>query len=781
MELHPPAGLSLDPAIPSAALRPPESGAPEASSGYGSMPRDEVFAADAGVTPLRNEYGLDGIDLSADGRGAGERLAPPLARRPMAPAEPDAGWIPARRRRHWLRSAVLRRCALGLLVTLQTAFCTDYMAHILPYQGTQPLEIAILAFFAILCAWVAVGFWTALSGFGLLVSGHDRHAITARVPLETPLAPAARCAVIMPICNEDVTRVFAGLRATYDSVARTDALANFDFFVLSDSNDPDTRVAELDAWASLCRDANAFSRVFYRWRRHRIKRKSGNVADFCRRWGADYRYMVVLDADSVMSGDCLKRLVQLMEANPGSGIIQTPPRAAGRETLYARIQQFAGRVYGPVFTAGLHFWQLGEAHYWGHNAIIRVAPFMQYCALERLPGTGALSGEILSHDFVEAALMRRAGWAVWIAYDLDGSYEEMPPNLIDELKRDRRWCHGNLMNFRFLFARGLHPAHRAVFVTGAAAYVSALLWFAFLLLATAQLFQHSLVEPDYFSEPFQLFPVWPEWHPKRAIGLFLLTAVFLFLPKILGALYVALHGVRRFGGSLRLMASLLGEMLFSMLLAPVRMLFHSQFVSASLIGHKVVWKSPPRDDSQTPWSEAIRRHGWHSLIGLGWAAAVYWVNPGFIGWLLPVAGALMLSIPVSVFSSRVTAGRKALAKRLFLIPEEDSPPRELRELQANLKASREEPDFVDALCDPAVNALLRAAFPQRPQSERAQAYREGLVKKLLDEGARALSRDEAMRLIDDPDGLARVHEALIGAGAAHPRRSAPLTGGRVFA
>jgi len=218
-----------------------------------------------------------------------------------------------------------------------------------------------------------------------------------------------------------------------------------------------------------------------------------------------------------------------------------------------------------------------------------------------------------------------------------------------------------------------------------------------------------------------------------------------------------------------------------MLLAPVRMLFHSQFVSASLIGHKVVWKSPPRDDSQTPWSEAVRRHGWHSLIGLAWAAAVYAVNPGFIGWLLPVAGALMLSIPVSVFSSRVTAGRKALAQRLFLIPEEDSPPRELRELQANLQAAREEPDFVDALCDPAVNALLRAAFPQRPQSEQAQAYREGLVKKLLEEGARALSRDEAMRLIDDPDGLARVHEALIGAGAAHPRRSAPLTGGRVFA
>ena len=178
--------------------------------------------------------------------------------------------------------------------------------------------------------------------------------------------------------------------------------------------------------------------MFYRWRQHRIKRKSGNIADFCRRWGRSYRYMVVLDADSVMSGECLTRLVLIAEANPGAGIIQTVPRAVRRDTLFARVQQFASATYGPVFAAGLHYWQLGESHYWGHNAIIRVAPFMKHCALGRLRGRGALSGEILSHDFVEAALMRRAGWSVWIAYDLPGSYEEMPPNLLDELKRDRR-------------------------------------------------------------------------------------------------------------------------------------------------------------------------------------------------------------------------------------------------------------------------------------------------------------------------------------------------------
>src|SRR4029079_11951490 len=186
-----------------------------------------------------------------------------------------------------------------------------------------------------------------------------------------------------------------------------------------------------------------------------------------------------------------------------------------------------------------------------HNAIIRVAPFIRYCALGRLPGRGALSGEILSHDFVEAALMRRAGWGVWIAYDLAGSYEEMPPNLIDELSRDRRWCQGNLMNFRLFWMKGLHPAHRAVFMTGVLAYLSAPLWFLFLILSTALLALHTLSPPKYFIQPFQLFPLWPEWRPERAIALFGSTATLLFLPKILSVLLIVCDGARAYGGARR--------------------------------------------------------------------------------------------------------------------------------------------------------------------------------------------------------------------------------------
>ncbi|HET9764340.1 MAG TPA: glucans biosynthesis glucosyltransferase MdoH, partial [Casimicrobiaceae bacterium] len=362
----------------------------------------------------------------------------------------DAGARPPNPGSRWRKRATHRRLVLLVLIVAQTVIATDFMAQVLPYHGRQPVEIAILALFAVLFAWISAGFWTALAGFWLLARSYDRYAISHRMAGSTPasIADDARTAIVMPICNEDVPRVFAGLRATYESLAQTGALDRFDFFVLSDTANADTRVAELDAWLTLARAVDGFDRIFYRWRQHRIKRKSGNIADFCRRWGRKYRYMVVLDADSVMSGECLTSLVRIAEANPDAGIIQTAPRAAGRDTLYARVQQFATAVYGPLFTAGLHFWQFGESHYWGHNAIIRVAPFIRHCALGRLPGRGALSGEILSHDFVEAALMRRAGWAVWIAYDLPGSYEEMPPNLIDELARDRRWCQGNLMNFR---------------------------------------------------------------------------------------------------------------------------------------------------------------------------------------------------------------------------------------------------------------------------------------------------------------------------------------------
>jgi membrane glycosyltransferase len=636
------------------------------------------------------------------------------------------------------------------------------MKGVMPYQGGQILEVLILILFVILFGWISAGFWTAMMGFLQLMIGRDRHSISARGLSDGPLPPQARCALVMPICNEDVARVFAGLRATYESLARTDTLANFDVFVLSDSYQADICVEEQNAWLELCQKVDGFGRVFYRRRRRRVKRKSGNIDDFCRRWGAHYKYMVVLDADSVMSGECLKSLVQLMETHHEAGIIQTAPQASGMETLYARIQQYATRVYGPLFTAGMHFWQLGESHYWGHNAIIRLEPFMKHCILAPLPGKGAFAGAILSHDFVEAALMRRAGFGVWIAYDLPGSYEELPPNLLDELQRDQRWCHGNLMNFRLFFIDGFHPVHRAVFFTGVMSYLSAPLWFLFLALSTALLAVHTLTEPQYFVQPRQLFPIWPQWHPDKAIALFSTTFTLLFLPKVLGILRVWFRDPQDYGGRARALTSMLYEVLFSMLLAPVRMIFHTRFVVAAVFGLKAKWVSPQRDNHDTPWSEAIRRHGSQTLLGLAWAALVAWLNPVFLLWMIPILAAWLLIIPISVYSSHTRLGLKAARDRLFHIPEETRAPRELTDTQQyardeRARAAGARHTFAGASFDPLVNALVCAMGTARHRPVPANlAARKALVELAAGDPG-SLSEAQRVKLLDDPVAMAQLH------------------------
>ncbi|HLX27033.1 MAG TPA: glucans biosynthesis glucosyltransferase MdoH [Casimicrobiaceae bacterium] len=811
MELHPAdqlsaaermrrylARLPLSPGRRAALLADALSGARDTAEALGrlhaSLAASAAHSANAAYATigarLRLAIGLSGARADAiqnrDVHGR-ERIetTPRLARSPMAPhawpgRRPRARHddAPLQERRvaardpgsRWRVRAAHRRIVLVVLIVTQTLVATNYMRLVLPYHGRTLLEIGMLVLFGVLFAWISAGFWTALAGFWLLARGGDTYAISRRMIGDGPAAIPAdtRTAVVMPICNEDVPRLFAGLRATYESLRDTGVLDRFDFFVLSDTGNPDTRVAEVDAWFALCTAVDGFGRIFYRWRQHRIKRKSGNIADFCRRWGRKYRYMVVLDADSVMSGECLTSLVRIAEANPDAGIIQTAPRAAGRDTLYARVQQFATGVYGPLFTAGLHAWQFGESHYFGHNAIIRVAPFIRYCAIGRLPGRGALSGEILSHDFVEAALMRRAGWGVWIAYDLPGSYEEMPPNLIDELARDRRWCQGNLMNFRLFWMKGLHPAHRAVFMTGALAYLSAPLWFLFLILSTALLAVHTLSEPRYFVHPYQLFPIWPEWRPEWAIGLFSATAVLLFLPKLLAGLRVAITDPADHGGRWRLAASLLGEVVYSAMLAPIRMLFHTQFVVTALAGRTVRWKSPPRGDNETDWRTAIARHGWHTLVGVVWAAIVWWLNPSYLWWLLPVIGALILSIPLSVFTSRTSLGRKLRRRGYLLIPEESRPPEVIRATRRHWRKAALPADLATAIVDPVVNALVCAQAVARPVSGwPREAIADVLVGRALRQGLDALGTQDRNRLLADPPALSALHFAVWTSPAAH--------------
>lgn len=602
----------------------------------------------------------------------------PLAR--LTGSAPKAVSKKAEALEPWQHAANRRRTTFLLLTIISTAMATSLFADMQPNYDNDWLQYGQIALFALLSAWVVTGFMTAMMGFYVMLFG-DAHSLSAKKAQHHTLKDTTRTAIIMPICNEDVRTVFAGLRATCESVALTGHVKAFDVFVLSDSNDKAIIQAERAAWEDLRSQLAGHPdqpqiEVYYRLRKRRTDRKAGNVADFCRRWGKDYSYMVVLDADSVMSGDCLVSMVKLMEANPKAGIIQTATQAIGHVTLHARAQQFASRVTGRLFTLGMQFWQMGESHYWGHNAIIRIEPFMQHCALAHIKGTGGMSGSIMSHDFVEAALMRRAGFHVWLVADLVGSYEQQPPDLLAELQRDRRWCQGNLQNSRLIAEPGIHPVHRSMFGTGAMAYLSAPLWLCFLTLGTALWLSGSpMIDWAIINAPGELLSLWT-W-----------TLCMLFLPRILGVAAIFLNRQQAsYGGGFSLLRSALLETLIAMLQAPIRMLAHSLFVVVALTGLKLEWKSPPREATSVPWSHALSQLAPMSGVIALLAVGIAMIDARALVWLLPVGLPLLLSIPMTVITSRTGVGKALLAQNYLLIPEETKSPAVLR--RAWLHASR---------------------------------------------------------------------------------------------
>jgi len=673
------------------------------------------------------------------------------------------------------RRIARRRITFLSSVFMLTGFATWFMADLLWRGGLDGIEIALLVLFVILFAHIATGFCMALIGFFVLNRGGDSSAIGSTVDWAAGRPPLASTAVVVPVANEDVSRVFESLRVIYLSLQESGRLEHFDFFVLSDSNQPNQWIQEEVAWVELCKQVGGFGRIFYRKRRQAINRKSGNVADFLRRWGRNYRYMVVLDADSLMTGESLTRLVGLMERNPGVGIIQTAPRIVNGVTLYARLQQFANRLYSPLFLAGLNYWQQHDGNYWGHNAIIRVQPFMSYCCLPDLPGREPFGGRILSHDFVEAALMRKGGWQVWIAADLEGSYEEGPPTLIDNAKRDRRWCQGNMQHSWLLFARGFRPVSRLHLLFGIMGYVASPLWLLFLLLSSINVINtlaHGgfTVLPEAYTSVFGYIVEVPE-----ALTLFAFTMLLLFLPKALGVI-VALRdreSAAAFGGSLRLVASAILETAASTLAAPIQMLFNSKFVIFTLLGQGILWINQRRgvdDDDDTDWREAILTHASHTAIGLVWGISAFILTPQFFWWLSPVLLPLMLSIPLSIILSKSGLGRAAQRVGLFLTPEETRPPEELTALRKNLaecyrqlrplEPLRADYGLLQAVLDPYINAVHVSLLRQRRPSEESREYFMHLRQRLLAQGPAELSVREKMALLIDADSMIWLHREL---------------------
>jgi membrane glycosyltransferase len=669
----------------------------------------------------------------------------------------------AKPRAHWRLAALLRRALLAVLVLAQTLVASYFMVSVLPYHGGNGVEQGLVGLFAILFAWISVGFWIALFGFFLRRRGGDANSLARRhSAAQLAQTPLARTAVLIPVCHEPVGRTFRGVRAIFGSLKAAGHLEHFDFHILSDSRDPNVWLAEQQAWFRLCEELDAANHLFYRHRTVNLRYKSGNIADFLRRWGQSYKYMIVLDADSVMSGETLARMVRHMELEPQIGILQTNPALFNAKSAFARFQQFANRFYGPLFSAGLASVQLGEAVYWGHNAILRIDPFVRHCGLRELPGIGLFKGPIMSHDFVEAAYMGRAGYEIWLEPDLPHSYEESPPTLVDELTRDRRWAKGNLQHlWLMLFGRRIRLAHRLAFLNGIMSYLASPLWLAFLILTSIETTRFVLWPIDYFPSPHSLFPLWPEWHPEWAIGLLGGTALLLFIPKFLAIVDVMLSYPRRdYGGGTRLTAGVLLEILVSMLLAPIRMLTHSRYVVESMINVSLAWAGQNRTD-ETRWAEAILHQAPGTLIAMAWAGFALWLKPMFFIWSLPVSLPLIFAAPTSVFLSRVSIGQRLRRRGLLVVPEELN---DLSLLDAAVDERILPPCrtglsvFEEAVIDPLLNRV-HCALGRARRNDRRRGRLCALRVRCMKEGPYSLSQRELSLLASDSEALEAMNRA----------------------
>ncbi|MDO6462467.1 glucans biosynthesis glucosyltransferase MdoH [Granulosicoccaceae sp. 1_MG-2023] len=665
----------------------------------------------------------------------------------------------------WRRRAVLRRSVVFLLVMAQTAAAAYVLLAVLPYHGSTWLEKAIVLVAATLFIWISAGFWMALCGFVVRRFGGDKYNPSVRFAqqLSGDSVELTDTAIVFPVYHEDVQRTLAGLRATWLDLTRTGKQAHFTFFVLSDSRDPDIWLQEREACRLLRDELGDGFRLYYRRRILNLNRKTGNIADFLRRWGKHYTYTLVMDADSIMSGDALVRMVRIMQLDPRIGILQSAPALINAVSGYARIQQFGNRLYGALFTEGLAALQMGEAVYWGHNAIIRTAPFMQYCGLPHLPGVGFIKGSILSHDFVEAHCMWKAGYEVWLDPRIEGSYEESPPTLDDELERDRRWAKGNLQHLYFLFGSKVSLAHRTAFANGIMAYCASALWFIYLVLITVELAQFVLFPIDYFPEPYSLFPTWPQWDPTWAVTLALSTLFLLFAPKLLAMLEVLFSTRRRraYGGAVAVISGVVLEMLVSVLLAPIRMLAHTQYVLGTLFNLSISWAGQNRT-REISWRDALLNHLPGAVLAACWAGFAYWLQPMFFYWSLPIAIPLLLAAPVSVWLSSFRTGRDMREREILLTPEEVSPPAVSADLHnaPSLVAATALTAFERAVVHPRVNGFHVAQAYRRQDTPQRCRQRRMLVRRCLRHGAAALTLKDRAWLVDDGKALSDLHRAV---------------------
>ncbi|MGV3490828.1 MAG: glucans biosynthesis glucosyltransferase MdoH [Devosia sp.] len=529
-------------------------------------------------------------------------------------------------------------------------------ARFIGNDGTNLLDLLRSALF------VMTGFWLVWGGaagiMGALAPARQRAPLVG--------VPQGRTAVLMPIYNEDAAASFSRVAAMNRSLVALGVAEKFHFVILSDTNRDEVAADEAMWFATLLGEPLAEGRIFYRRRDRNIGKKAGNIEEFISRSGGAYDYALILDADSLMSAETIVQMALRMDDDERLGLLQTVPEVIHAHSMFGRLMQFSAAYLSPFFARGQALMQGEEGPYWGHNAIVRVPAFAASCGLPILSGKPPHGGHILSHDYVEAALLSRAGWKVEVDPYLGGSYEEGPENLIEHAKRDRRWCQGNLQHRRLVGAPGLKLWSRFTFIQGIMAYAASPLW---LMLLAASILAAAF--PSRY------------WWRDDETGIWVLAAAVAFVllvPKFLILLRSSLAGRNRsFGGTVRAGLSVITEILVSTLLAPIMLCFQSKAVFEILLGLDGGWPATNRDESRVSFSTAFAASWWVTVAGAVVLAIAFAFTHDLTPWLLPVSLPAIFAPVLIVWTSHgIENGRRPI---LFTTPSETDPAPIIREQQ----------------------------------------------------------------------------------------------------
>ncbi|MBT0958358.1 glucans biosynthesis glucosyltransferase MdoH [Alphaproteobacteria bacterium KMM 3653] len=557
--------------------------------------------------------------------------------------------------RRQLADRLWRTAAFVPTILVSAILCLSIGRYLLA-NGLMLHQAAVLVLVTLTFLWLTFSVNTA-------VLGALRTTFLRPESRSTPSCPPADIALIIPIYNEAPWDVFGNASATLKDLIKGADGNRYALFVLSDTTDAESAVQEERAFAALAAEIGDGADVYYRRRRENTDKKIGNIADWVENWGGAYEGMVVLDADSLMSASAIRRLSRALISDPGAGLIQSHPMLIGARTLFGRVQQFSNAVYGWLMAEGMASWSQQEGNYWGHNAIIRTRAFASSARLPYLQGRRGQQSLILSHDFIEAGMLRRAGWTVKLLPDVSGSFEETPQTLIDYILRDRRWCHGNMQHLRLLRARGFHMISRLHMLQGALSYLMSPAWLALVVL-------WSILGSDvddtstYFSAANPLMPIWPE-RPVHAgwVYLFLVYGMLLF-PKAVGAV---LFGLRRktrvaYGNGARYVGSILFELLMSVLYAPIMMIHHTIACGRAIVGKSPSWVPQNRGDAGHSWGQTLRFHWVETLFGTVLLSGILFANVSVM--ILPIAISLVAAVPLSKIGSKPVIDAESPVLRL---------------------------------------------------------------------------------------------------------------------